>query len=682
MATYAARRRLTGTSVRARAFAAPLALAAIVGAAFAWSVSYSSGVHEFFVMSDELGYLKQAISIWDLGRPLGSSDYYFSSYGQLLPLLSAPLFGTATMADAYQASHYLYALFFASSAVPAYLLAREVRCDQLSALLVAALTVAVPWLSVSATVMSEVVAYPAFVWAVLAMQRALAAPSLSRDALALGGVGLAFFARTQFVFLGVVLLAAALVHERSLRAALVRHKLLWVAAAVTGIGLLSVNSSVHVLGAYDVAGKGSLFPSGWFGSGRKQLSEVMLAIGFVPATFTFAWVAATIGRPRDAARHAFAVLVAGIVLVMIYVTGSFGIRFVSGITDRYFFYVVPLLAVGTAMWFLDRRGGLVLTAAAAGLVAWLAATVDLVPGLTVVSPSFNAHIVWIGRSESLGVNPHVVLATGATLAVVVAVALRRRLAPRPALLAAGVPLLLFSSLVTGYTLHKLDKATAPEDPNFPSSQAWVDRAAHGGRAAIYVGLAGDPKTSTVIWWDTNFWNNTVQRVVVQTVGNDLGQRYATYEDPDLERGTFPALDGVGYLAMSAADTRLRPRGPVVASQGGLQLFRLEPGAQLAWATSGVLDGGELEITNGAPTLRVYGPPGSSHRVKLTFQAAPTSGCPCAVEAGSGLKALHVPATGTATVSGTVTGPAELRLTPVRAKGGWAPNVRLVHAQVS
>ncbi|HXD56263.1 MAG TPA: hypothetical protein VN606_00010 [Thermoleophilaceae bacterium] len=679
MATYAARRRLTGASVRARALAAPLGLAAIVGAAFAWSVSYSSGIHEFFVMSDELGYLKQSISIWHLGRPLRFSDYYFTSYGQLLPILSAPLFGTATMAHAYQASHYLYAFFFASTAVPAYLLAREVRCDQLSALLVAALTVAVPWLTVSATVMSEVVAYPAFVWAVLAMQRALAAPSPWRDALALGGIALAFLARTQFVFLGLVLLLAVLVQERSLRAALMRHKLLWGAAAAAGIGLLIVHSSVRVLGAYYVAGQGSLFPSGWFRSGREQLSEVMLAIGFVPATLTFAWVAATVGRPRDAARHAFALLVAGIVPAMIYVTGSFAVRFVSGPTDRYFFYAVPLLAVGTAMWFLDRRAGLVLTAVAGGVVAWLAATVDLVPTLTMVNPSFNVHIVWINRSKSLGVSPHLVFAIGATLALAGAVALRRRLPARTALLAAGVPLLVFSSLVTGNSLHKLEKATAAEDPNFPASQAWVDRAAHGGRAAIYVGLLGDPKTSTAIWWDTNFWNKTIERAVVQEQSGDLGQRYVKYANPDLARGTFPALDGYGYLAMSGGETRLRPRGPVVGSLGPMQLFRLEPGAPLVWATSGVLDGGELDITKGAPTLRVYGP---GRNVTLAFQAAPTSRCPCTVRPGGGLPPLRIPATGPATVKGTVRAPTELQLTPVRKEGGWAPQVRLVGVQVS
>lgn len=681
MATYAAaRRRLTLAPDWVRRLAAPLGLAAIVGAAFAWSVSFSSGVHEFLVMSDELGYAKQAISIWHLGRPLAFHDYYFTSYGQLLPILSAPLFGTTNMADAYQASHYLYAFFFASAAIPAYLLVRELRADQLSALIVAALTVAVPWLSVSGTVMTEVVAYPAFIWAVLAMQRALAQPSFARDAVAIAGVGLAFLARTQFIFLGVVLLAAVLLHERSIPRALRLHRLLWAAALLAGIALLLNHSSVKVLGAYYIAGKGSLFPSGWLTSGRHQLSEILLAIGFVPGVLTIAWVLGTVGRPRDMARHAFAVLVGLILLAMIYVDGSFATRFVGAATDRYLFYVIPLLAAGSAMWFLDRRGGLALTAGAAVFVVWLAATVVLIPSsVTAVNPSFNTHIVWTGRSHSLGVSPHLVLAVGAALGVVAAVVLRRRLSPRVSWVAAGVPLLVFSSLVAGYSLHKLKQGTAGANPSYPASQAWVDRAVHGGRAAIFVGLNGDPKTSIGIWWDTNFWNKSIQRAVAEVGSADLGQRYMRYGDPDLEHGTYPDLAGFGYVALSGGDTRMRPRGPVVATFAGMQLYRLEPGAPLSWATSGVLDGGELDITNGAPTLHVYGP---GRQVKLTFEAGPKSACPCTVRAGSGLKPLRIPATGPASVSGTVQTPAELQLTPVRAKGGWAPQVRLAAVQVS
>jgi hypothetical protein len=691
MATYAPRRRLISAPASVRRLAAPAGLAAIVLVAFAWSVSWSTRVHEFLIMSDELGYVKQAISIWHLGRPLEFSDYYFSSYGQLLPLVSSPVFGTLSMADAYHASHYIYAFFFASAAVPAYLLARELRCDELSSLLVAALTAFVPWLCLSATVMTEVVAYPAFLWAVLAMQRALAAPSVWRDALAIAGLGLAFLARTQFVFLGVVLLAAVLVHELSLggvraglRAAVVRHPLLWAAAGAAGIGLLILNSGVQVLGAYYVAGNGSLFPSGWLRSGRQQVAEVLLAIGFVPATLSLAWVAGTVGRPRDPARHAYAVLLALTVLAMIYVDGSFVTRFVSGVTDRYFFYAVPLLAAGAAMWFLDRRGGVAVTAVAAALVAWLAATVDLLPGLiTVVSPSFNVHIVWTGRSQQLGVSPHVVLAVGATLAVAAALLLRRRLAPRIALLAAGVPLLLFSALVTGYSLHKLKQATAPGTAYYPASEAWVDRAVHGAPAALYVGLDGDPKTSIAIWWDTYYWNKTLQRAVVQPLSSDLGQRYIDYADPDLSSGTFPALDGFNYLAMSGGDMRLRPRGQVVATHAGLQLFRLEPGAPLEWATSGVLDGGEIDVRKGAPTLRLYGNPGS---VKLTLQAGPTSGCPCTVRLATGQRPLRVPATAPATVEELVDFdaklPGTLNLTPKRADGSAAPGVRLVNVAVS
>ena len=53
---------------------------------------------------------------------------------------------------------------------------------------VAALTIAVPWMVMSTMMLTEVAAYPAFVWAILALQRSIAKPSPSRDLLAVGVV--------------------------------------------------------------------------------------------------------------------------------------------------------------------------------------------------------------------------------------------------------------------------------------------------------------------------------------------------------------------------------------------------------------------------------------------------------------------------------------------------------------
>ena len=52
--------------------------------------------------------------------------------------------------------------------------------------LAAALSVAVPWLAMSFMLMTESAAYPAFAWALVGIQRAVAEPSPPRDLLALG----------------------------------------------------------------------------------------------------------------------------------------------------------------------------------------------------------------------------------------------------------------------------------------------------------------------------------------------------------------------------------------------------------------------------------------------------------------------------------------------------------------
>ena len=190
-----------------------LPLLLIVGVAFGITAIWVRSIHTFSIMPDELGYVKQSLEIARTGLPLGPHDFYFNSWGQLLPAISAPVFGALSMVDAFYAAHTLYALLLASTAVPAYLLARELDLGRLAAHLVAALSVAVPWMALSGVVMTEDVAYPVFAWAMLAIVRALHTPSARRDVVAIAAIALAFFARTQFVVLGPILVVSVIGHD-------------------------------------------------------------------------------------------------------------------------------------------------------------------------------------------------------------------------------------------------------------------------------------------------------------------------------------------------------------------------------------------------------------------------------------------------------------------------------------
>ena len=140
--------------------------------------------------------------------------------------------------------------------------------------------------------MSESAAYPVFVWAVLACHGALAEPSPRRDALAIGGLALAFFTRPQFLVLAGVLPLAALVLDGP-RQALRRHRVLtgaYVAAALVVVPLAALGESHRLLGDYGVtATEGSLLPSGVWKAAAIHLDVVAVGLGVIPFLLGTAW---------------------------------------------------------------------------------------------------------------------------------------------------------------------------------------------------------------------------------------------------------------------------------------------------------------------------------------------------------------------------------------------------------
>ena len=185
--------------LRVRALAAHrLPLVAIVLGAFYLAVSYAAQAREWAVMTDELQTSKLATSAAQSLSPVPHiHGEYYGALSQLYPLLIAPFFGFLSTPGAVTAVHVLNALLLASSAWPAYLLGRSVTGSRTAGYVAAALTAFVPWLVLSTTLLTENAAYPAFVWAVWLCYRALVAPSVGRDAAALGGLVVVYLARTQ-----------------------------------------------------------------------------------------------------------------------------------------------------------------------------------------------------------------------------------------------------------------------------------------------------------------------------------------------------------------------------------------------------------------------------------------------------------------------------------------------------
>jgi len=661
-----------------------LPLLLIVATAFTVTALFTRSIHGFSVMPDELGYVKQSIEIWKTGPPVGPHDFYFTSWNQLLPLISAPIFGGLGMVQGYYTAHTVYALLLASTAFPAYLLARELGFGRLAAYLVAALSVAVPWMVLAGLVMTEVVAYPTFAWAMLAMTRTMHVPSVRRDALAILAIALAFFARTQFVALGPILVVAVLLHDvvpalaaergsplrprlvTALRQMLVSHRLLWACSGIVlivGLGLALTGSLQSVLGNYIEPVHGTLVPAGTFTAAFKELDGVALGIGVIPVTLAASWALATAARPRDPARHAFAVLLLVSLAVFLLLVGSFDARFLGGsTTDRYLFYFVPVLFTGAAAWMVDRRGSLAVVALVGALVVWMVVTVGLhdAPYATLIDPSFAIHHAFVqdGRrlTDALGlpaIDPRVLIAIITSLFIALVIWSRRRLPATGALLVLTLPVLAYTMWNTGYVMNELHHDSSVVPANHPESLTWIDRLVP---ASANVGLVISPNdppgtpspvNTWETWWEPSFWNKTVQRAFILPGDDSFAEGFVTLVNQDLLRGHLTGLEGADYLVKLDTDTRFVPRGRIVTPPTSpLILYRLAAGAPLLYGTSGLNQYSMIE-PGSRPFLRVFGSGAraASDRVSVTLQTnAAQSDCPCQLELGGRYGDVVLPAT--------------------------------------
>src|SRR5205814_2161666 len=103
---------------------------------------------------------------------------------------------------------FLNAFVICSACIPAYLLVRRVSGRAAAAWFVAVATLCVPWLVLSSFLLTEVAAYPAFLWAVYALQLASDDPSWRRDMLALRGMRASALRRHALAVLAPVTLLA------------------------------------------------------------------------------------------------------------------------------------------------------------------------------------------------------------------------------------------------------------------------------------------------------------------------------------------------------------------------------------------------------------------------------------------------------------------------------------------
>jgi hypothetical protein len=593
-------------------------------------------------MTDELQVAKLAQSIAERLSPVPYvHGAYYGAISQLYPLLLAPFFGLLSAPSAEKAAHALNAVLLPSAAWPAFLLARSVTRSRTAGLAAAALTALTPWLVLTSTLLTENAAYPAFVWAVLLCHRTLAVPSPRRDAVAVAGLLLAFFARTQLLVLGLALPLAVVLLEvlvaisngararAGLRRAVTAHRLLAAAYAVAlfvGAVLLSIGSLGLVVGNYSTPFDGDLLPDGVWAATATHLVHVVVGCGVLPFLLATGWtLPALVGDNRREAR-AFAALFVVLVPLMTIEVASFDLRFTphAFTQERYLFYVVPLFAVGATAAFGARRELrriAVCSSVTMAVLTWFVLEFSAYADTIVfwASPAAAFHTALVSTGAWLDLSAEALVLGAAAALLGAALALIRR-APRLGLLGATAFCAAFGVLQFVYVSERYADPWMTRSQKIALPRDWIDRAVPDGQS---VALVPSPHDAPEYWWEAELWNKQADRVLRVNGGPTFSPFPADDVTIDFQRGLLRGSQPSRFLVLSSGETRFHPveTGRVVDDRS-LKLVRVERPYLLDWATRNVTADG-WTIAARRAKLRFYGHGNSAVRHIVVVLAAPS-----------------------------------------------------------
>ena len=588
-------------------FAPAIAVWLMFGVALAW---ITSRVADWFVMTDELLYERLALSVTRLHTPLPRvHDVAIANLNQLYSLVLAPVFATGTVADGLHRAHVLNAFAITSAAIPAYLLALRVTRTVWASALAAALTVAVPWMVLASFLLTGTVAYPAFLWALLAFHVAITSPSRRHDALAALALVVAITARTQFIVLTIVL---ALMVAKRWR----EHRVLVVVyAAGALVALVALAAGHNPLGTYGSTTSGNPLPPAVVPSFFSHLAAVAVGLGLVPFVVGGAWLLR---------RDPFAILALLTTAALTLEVASFNVRFGGGLVrDRYIFYLAPVFAIafaaGLASW--ERTSWRLVVPVGVLVIGFASAPLPVFDKLNVDTPV--SIIDGYLRRELGGLSGARIFLVAASLVAVAVVVEARVLLGRRAVVPLAVLALLLTTAETGYAvvrLFRVDGTAGRPLTVDPSSQlAWVDKIV--GRDADvtmipYPIVPGDYWSSAAYWWDMEFWNVSADR----TAGIPAEFEWTPSTFPKLaltfDRTGRASISPPGDVLQAVADARFHIAGTVATNNRDVFLVHPELPWRADWTTTGLYDDGWTK-PGVVAHIRVYAYPGQDRKVIRT-----------------------------------------------------------------
>jgi hypothetical protein len=465
-----------------------------------------------WIMVDELIYSELAKSFAAHGHFLIRDISAGASYGFVYPALISPAYRTfPSVPDAYEAAKAINSVLMSLAALPAYLLARRV-VDRPFAVAAAALSVAIPSLVYTGTLMTENAFYPIFLCVVLALVRVLERPTRLNQLGLLALCVLAYETRQQALALfPAVLTAPVLLGRRGL----IRFRFLYGTAAALALLALVAEAArgktpLALLGAYEIAGKHG-YSAGevakWL---LWHVAELDLYLGVVP--FAAFLVLAASWRRLEPPQRAFIAAAAAVSAWMILEVSAFAsLPSVTRVEERNMFYVAPLFFTALLLWIqlgAPRRPSLStvsLALGSGGLVALL--PFPKLIGVQATSDTLALLPWW--RLEAHGITAHEIRPIATLLAVAAATLLL--VVPRRFLLVLPVLLLAYfavsqhpvESLTTQVSRAALFQGIRSVPPD------WIDRRVPKGAEVAAIWTA---KTDVHVIWENEFFNRRVGSV--------------------------------------------------------------------------------------------------------------------------------------------------------------------------
>jgi hypothetical protein len=588
--------------MRSRRYAWPAALVVLVAASTAVRLLAVRSLPTPWVTPDETLYGLLARGLYEQGR-LAVLGGHVAFYSVLYPAVAGLPLLTRDLSRGYQLLKAVQALLMSLTAVPVYLWARTVARPR-TALVAAALTVALPGLTYAGMLMSEVAFYPVVTVAAWLTARALARPTLARQAGVLVAIAAVALIRLQGLLfvpavLGAVLLKA--LFDRELR--VVRACLPLVAAGV------AVAVAAAVAGGSSLGGYATIASSGYDGAHVAEFvayhaAALLLACGVVPVcAVALLAVDAVRGREPSSEVRATVAVVVSFSVCTVAVVGAFASRYADRILERGLLCLAPALFVGFAAW-LDRGAprryvpAAVVAFAAAALLLVLPYDRFVVPESVQDSMTFAAALHVLAAQPRL--SPLLLLGvTGTVLAALFAL-LPRRAAP---VLVAALALLL-AGASWGASREVRAASAAQQARLLGPDPRWIDRATAQPTGFVFGGGATFDTA-----WEHAFWNRRVRSVYDLPGARVLGpmpqRRLEVGGDGVLRAGGRPIRERLVVLPSFAepAGTRLATTTLTGAGVAGLALWKLEGTPRLLERRGGFQPNGDIPYQ---AELREYG----------------------------------------------------------------------------